>query len=607
MVSMSPFEKGNELYDLGKFEEAIECFDQAKDKNICDIFEKKCHSLNYIGRYREAKNCADEAISNKCIKKALALAIKAEALSYLGNYKDAKVNADDAINLAKNEDKGASSCYALFVKGHVLDYSGKHCEAIKHFEEVIGKKGCLEEQVEALTGKGITLNYLGMTNKGKDKTHYEKAKECFDSAIEKCGKNNSARYQDIAYAYINKSTSLYNLERNKEEELDCCLTDALSYSNKSISMNPHDAHAWMIKGVYYLKLDFYEMAIECFDKIIMDNSEFDFAWCLKGYALNYLERYKEALKCFDEAIKISSEEINSQDPDYYMGKGISLYNLEKYDDAIKCFDQVIALEEAYSDIVLFLKAASNYGNHRYVEALQDFKKVSLDTNLEGQNLTESDLDFIAAVHNSVGACYYRLDLVEEARNEYDSAIKSNPKLAEAYYNLGILDYDDGKINRARNLFKKCLEVESSFTKAREALERIDTPLPASDWFKYWFSNEKAKKAFGVALILSIFALISVIAATSTSILYHNQNIALNSLDNPSLVSEAFNINQSILSSAITGITIMIGLLIVVLLLPSIRRIKVADVELEPVPIDTKVPQRMDVLISKMRKVGMQSF
>jgi hypothetical protein len=164
----------------------------------------------------------------------------------------------------------------------------------------------------------------------------------------------------------------------------------------------------------------------------------------------------------------------------------------------------------------------------------------------------------------------------------------------------------GRIDKARNLFIKCLEADSSFTKAREALEKLGTPSLTSEWFKYWFSNGKAKKVFGMALIVSIFALISIIAATSTSILYNNQNIALNSLDNQSRV-EALNVNQNILSSAITGITIMIGLLIVILLLPSIRRIKVADVELEPVPIDTKVPQHMDVLISQMRKVAIQSF
>jgi hypothetical protein len=45
----------------------------------------------------------------------------------------------------------------------------------------------------------------------------------------------------------------------------------------------------------------------------------------------------------------------------------------------------------------------------------------------------------------------------------------------------------------------------------------------------------------------------------------------------------------------------------IVLLPSIRRFKVADIiELEPVPIDTKVQQHMKAIILKV-KLGMQSF
>lgn len=49
------------------------------------------------------------------------------------------------------------------------------------------------------------------------------------------------------------------------------------------------------------------------------------------------------------------------------------------------------------------------------------------------------------------------------------------------------------------------------------------------------------------------------------------------------------------------------MLIVILLLPSIRTFKVGDIiKLEPVPIDTKVHEHMETIISKV-KFGMQSF
>jgi tetratricopeptide (TPR) repeat protein len=323
-------------------------------------------------------------------------------------------------------------------------------------------------------------------------------------------------------------------------------------------------------------------------KNLHTNPEFDHAWCLKGYALNYLERYEEALNYFDEAIN-----INPEDSDYYMGKGISLYGLEKYDEAIKCFDKAVEKESTYQDVVFFLKGVSNYGKQWYMEALDDFGKVSCHANLDGQK------------HVNIGACYYKIGLVEEARNKYKAAIKSNAKLAEAHYNLGVLNNNDGKTDIARKHFEKCLDADRKFTKAREAFEKLDSPSSTSEWFKWWFSNGKGKKAFGVTLVLSIFALI--IFATYifyTYIFYNNQNITSNAVNQN--ITSGPDISQSILSSTITGITIMIGLLIVILLLPSIRRFKVGYIELEPVPIDTKVQQHMEALISKV-KFGMQSF
>ena len=362
-----------------------------------------------------------------------------------------------------------------------------------------------------------------------------------------------------------------------------------SNSKESISRNPNDAHSWMIMGVSYFKLGSYNAAILCYDKIITDiNPEFDHALCLKGYALNFLERYEEALIYFDEAI-----EMNSKDPDYHMGKGISLYGLERYDEAIICFDKAVHQESAYRDIVFFLKGESNYGKQEYAEALHDFNEAGSDVKLDGQK------------HNNIGACYHRMGLVEKARNEYELAIESNSKLPEVYYNLGVLNNNDGKAERARKNFENCLEIDKKFTKAREALEKLDSLSSTSEWFKWWFSNGNGKKAFGITLILSILGLIIFAAGAITYTFYNNQNDVSNAV-NQNITSQDLSINPSIFSSAIAGITIMTGLLIAILLLPNIRRFKVAYIELEPVPIDTKVQKHMEALISKV-KFGMQSF
>jgi hypothetical protein len=205
MTSTSLLEKGRKLYELGEYEQATVSFEKAKyedrGSNRCEILYKLGMSLLYLGQYKEAERCADEALGVND-NDGRALAIKAEALNYLGHNSDAEKYADKAICSSIND---YDVHYAWFLKGYALDYSGDHDKAILCFDIAIGY--CGDEAVEASTAKGIALNY---------KKCYNDAEICFDRAIEIGKKNIAFRYQDVAYAYLNKSVCLYNLGRNGE-------------------------------------------------------------------------------------------------------------------------------------------------------------------------------------------------------------------------------------------------------------------------------------------------------------------------------------------------------------------------------------------------------
>ena len=375
--------KGKAFYELGKYNEAIKCYNKAIeiDPNNTDALRMKGMALNYLGKYNETIECAEKAIEIGR-DDVDALALKGEALAYKGRYQEAKECAEEAIEKDNDND------HAWFVKGYAIDYSGDHDTAIKCFDKAIEIN---PNNTDALNGKGITFNY---------KNRYNEAEKHFNDVIIRL-RRKEGRHQDIAYSYLNKSVSLYNLKRDKEEVYDC-LALAKGNSDEAILRNKNDIHAWMIKGVSCFKLGLYDLAILCFNNIIIDlNREFDHAWCLKGYVLNNLERYEEARYYFDEALK-----MNPQDPDYYMGKGMSLYALEEYDEAIKCFGIAAHKDEAYRDIVFIWRGVSNYGKQFYIEALDDFKEVGRNVNLDGQK------------HIGIGACYYRIGLIDEARNEF---------------------------------------------------------------------------------------------------------------------------------------------------------------------------------------------
>jgi tetratricopeptide (TPR) repeat protein len=57
--------KGTSLFNLGRFEEAIECFNKALDidSNHAILWSNKGQSLHKLGRYSEAVECYDKSLS----------------------------------------------------------------------------------------------------------------------------------------------------------------------------------------------------------------------------------------------------------------------------------------------------------------------------------------------------------------------------------------------------------------------------------------------------------------------------------------------------------------------------------------------------------------
>ena len=88
---------------------------------------------------------------------------------------------------------------------------------------------------------------------------------------------------------------------------------------------------------------------------------------------------------------------------------------------------------------------------------------------------------------------------------------------------------------------------------------------------------------------------------------NSRNTLDNKTDNQSRTPEMREIDKEVISRALTAAAILIALLIVILLFPSIRRVKVGDIiDLEPVTTDTNIPKQMEPLSTKIG-FGMQSF
>jgi len=124
--------KGNSLNALGRYAEAIACFDNTLKINsrYAPAWSNKSYSLNSLGRYQEALGCCDRAIEiNPRI--AEAWNNKGKTLNDLRRYQEALACCDEALQL------DPLSAEAWVNKGVSLYGLGRYPEAIPCYEKAV--------------------------------------------------------------------------------------------------------------------------------------------------------------------------------------------------------------------------------------------------------------------------------------------------------------------------------------------------------------------------------------------------------------------------------------------------------------------------------------
>ena len=183
--------KGEILNSIGKYEEAIKCYDKVIDEKSryasYDDWSNayalilKGNALSNLGKYEEAIKCYDRALEINPNNPILILINKSEILfskdaanTWLGKI-SAFSNLDIEVILEIYEkllENSPNNAYAWTWKGNILSNLGKYEEAIK----------CYDKSLE------INPNYaLAQTNKGNALSNlgkYEEAIKCYDKSLE---------------------------------------------------------------------------------------------------------------------------------------------------------------------------------------------------------------------------------------------------------------------------------------------------------------------------------------------------------------------------------------------------------------------------------------
>ncbi len=106
----------------------------------------------------------------------------------------------------------------------------------------------------------------------------------------------------------------------------------------------------------------------------------------------------------------------------------------------------------------------------YADAYQRMSEVSMQLEVPADDLkdcignVQKDPNNTNA-HMKLGMTYYKRNLFDEAKREYETVIGLDPKNTDAYFNLGVLHQDFGSHDKAVEMYKKAVEFSPNHDKA----------------------------------------------------------------------------------------------------------------------------------------------
>ncbi len=372
-------QKGVSLHSLGRYDEAVRCFDRALEMKPKDalIWNNRGLSLHKIGRYVEAIKCFDRALSLNP-RYHSAWNNRGVSLRSLGRFEESIESLDRALDLDPIDASTWNN------KGLTLQSMGRFAEAIK----------CHDKAIELDPGDAPAWNNKGVALFSLKK--YDEAIECYRKSLDIDPRN--------PLTWNNTGALLHALERFEE---------AISYFNKALEIDDRDLKALSNKGNSYSRLGLYGEAIRCFDAILqIDRDNFE-ALSNIGAATANLGRLEESLTYYDMAI-----ELNPKYTPTWVNKGLSLHSLGRFEEAIACFDRALELEPLNAEILNHKGVA--LGNlSRFKEALKCFEKAI--------EINPDSID----IWNNRAVTLFNLGRFEEAVKSYEKALQLDPRSKKA--------------------------------------------------------------------------------------------------------------------------------------------------------------------------------
>tara|TARA_Y100001936_G_C16076829_1_gene674588 strand:+ start:132 stop:2249 length:2118 start_codon:yes stop_codon:yes gene_type:complete len=447
--------EGSILDDLGRYEEAIKCFDEAinLEPNHAIAWRHKGITLNKgLKQYENAIRCLEKAreLDPNEIKvyeniasvyqklgnideaeKFLQIVLKKDPNYIAALYRMAWILAD-----FRDKREEAEKFYKKIVKivpediGDLkriidsLDELKRWDEISEYCDEGISKIADKKDKAEFLRSKGRALGKL---------KEFEYSKECYNKAIE-LDPDEPRNWNGLGCVYSNDL-------KNHQEALECFLhAEKLSPENKVYLRNTLETLVGINKHDNYSTKN--EEIIEYCDKLmIIDNENIDEYIIEKGLSLWSLSRNEEALECLNESLtKDKVPKIRKINPIGKLSnlgfawcvKGQILGLLGKNEEEKECLEYAEHLkpDDAY---ILWARGDAYADEGKFTTAIKYFEKsIMYDPNE-------------ANVWHEKGNAERKIGEIKNSIVSFSEAIKLEPKNGMFYASKAIALLDSAEI------------------------------------------------------------------------------------------------------------------------------------------------------------------
>jgi len=377
-------EKGNALRRLRRQKEAMDCYERA-----IHLDKRHSYPFPYIGvadiyreqeRYSEAIAYYDRAIRIK--RHPWALNGKGMCLHALNQTDEALRLAEESIRIRPE------FLFPYILKGDILCERTAYRDALrsyqKAYELIRGPspelRGEVKSKITQCTAMLDREVHVEPDNQEKPLNALIRAfsdhipgirKKLHDApaATSIPDEKNGGYSHTKSNSTDNHAKYMANLNKGKEFYKVHCFEDALKYFNTALELEPYSHWAWNEKGNALRRLGRQREAMDCYERAIHLDKARSYPFPYIGIADIYREQkqYSKAIAYYDRAIQIKRH------PWALNGKGRCLHALNQTDEALRLAEESIRIRPRF----LFphiLKGDILYERTAYRDALRSYQR-----------------------------------------------------------------------------------------------------------------------------------------------------------------------------------------------------------------------------------------